>query len=452
MTRVLFALVLCCWAFTPLSAQKIHNAQARRLFAEGTQALRLHQGALAQTKLQAALKLEPNHPQIHWELGWAYWQKQDWNKVIQEWKKTQKLNPKQADLNKYLRLATEYAQLEQAEGSWEIVVEDSPSGKGEITLIALGDLMMGSDLKGPEKLPPFAGEQLFSPLEGLLQGDLVFANLEGPLTKAQKTDKCKANQKCFAFRTPPRYARHLKKAGINIVNLANNHILDFGLPGLKETIGTLKDYGIASFGTLAQPSLQIQIKGMKLGFIGVAAVSCCIHLDEIETMAHKVRALKQENHLVIVSMHAGAEGLNAAHVPLEKEFYFGESRGDTRAFSHAMIDAGADLVLGHGPHSLRGMEFYQGKLVVYSLGNFMGYLGFSTSGHLSYGMILKLKLTQAGKITALQVIPLKMRSAATPQPDPKGRAIRILNRLSREDFGPQGVQLSPQGIWRQKKK
>src|SRR4029079_4437742 len=87
--------------------------------------------------------------------------------------------------------------------------------------------------------------------------------------------------------------------------------------------------------------------------------------------------------LVVVTMHAGAEGSDHQHVRPGNECFLGENRGNSVAFAHSVVRAGADLVVGTGPHVLRGMEWYRGRLIAYSLGNFAGYDVFSLGGPLS---------------------------------------------------------------------
>ncbi len=95
-------------------------------------------------------------------------------------------------------------------------------------------------------------------------------------------------------------------------------------------------------------------------------------------------------------MQGGAEGSDETHVKPGHEIFLGEDRGDLIEFSHAVIDAGADVVFGHGPHIMRGMEFYKGRLIAYSLGNFCGYRVLSTAGFLGVGGVLKVTLTKDG--------------------------------------------------------
>ena len=219
------------------------------------------------------------------------------------------------------------------------------------------------------------------------------------------------------------------------------------MSGLRETQKTLQAAGIAHFGPLGQPSVTMLVKGKRIAWIGAAVVSCCLHVDQIKQVAERVKELKTNHDLVFVSMHAGAEGSDMGHVPPGPEMYRGESRGDVRAFTHAMIDAGADLVIGHGPHALRGMELYQGKVIAYSLGNFLGYSGFSILGNLRYSMILQLDMNLTGQVQRLKVIPLVMKPFALPTPDPQARTWTMLNQLGKADFPPSAILLDHKGEW-----
>src|SRR5262249_56789489 len=110
------------------------------------------------------------------------------------------------------------------------------------------------------------------------------------------------------------------------------------------------------------------------------------------------------------------------HVPTGPETFLGEQRGDPRAFAHAMIDAGAALVLASGPHTLRGMEWYHGHLIAYSLGNLAGNNTLSTSGTLSVSALLSVTLTSTGGLASAQLIPLRLTRGRAPQDYPTSAA------------------------------
>src|SRR6185436_19838247 len=148
-----------------------------------------------------------------------------------------------------------------------------------------------------------------------------------------------------------------------------------------------------------------------------------------------VKDAASKHDLVIVSFHGGAEGPKADHVMPGRELYLGENRGDLRAFTHAVVDAGADLVIGHGPHVLRGLELYQGRLIAYSLGNFATYGRFSLSGTQAIGAILHVDLAADGSFVSGKILPTQQVDKGLPRKDPASRAIAMMSRLSQADFG-----------------
>ncbi len=125
-------------------------------------------------------------------------------------------------------------------------------------------------------------------------------------------------------------------------------------------------------------------------------------------------------------MHAGAEGTDHTHVRPGTETYLGENRGNVVAFSHAVVDAGADLVIGHGPHVLRGMEWYRGRLIAYSLGNFAGYKVFALGGPLSLSGILRVTLRGDGGFDSGTLVPTRLVGAGVPALDPAESAHGIV--------------------------
>ena len=145
-------------------------------------------------------------------------------------------------------------------------------------------------------------------------------------------------------------------------------------------------------------------------------------------------------------MHGGAEGADAQHVPEGAETYLGEQRGDMRAFARTVVDAGADLVIGHGPHVLRGLELYRGRLVAYSLGNFVGYEAFSLDGPLSVSAVLQVRVAADGRFLDGRLLPVQLDG--TGRPVPGGSAVATVDALSAEDFGARAVRVSPDGALR----
>ncbi len=132
-------------------------------------------------------------------------------------------------------------------------------------------------------------------------------------------------------------------------------------------------------------------------------------------------------------------------MPHGRETFLGEDRGDLRGFARAVVDAGADLVLGHGPHVLRGMEIYKDRLIAYSLGNFATYGRFNLSGFLGVGVVLDVTLTPDGRFVTGKLLPTKQQGAGIPSRDEAGEAIDLIRTLSQDDFPQTGVQVAGDG-------
>jgi len=305
-------------------------------------------------------------------------------------------------------------------------------------LAAVGDILLGSDWPSP-KLPKTNILLAAAPL--LQRADIAFGNLEGPLCDGGTVSPGKANAAhSFAFRTPTKYGKWLKDAGFDVLSVANNHAGDFQGDGRKQTLKTLTALGIAAAGA---SGAAVSVKGV--GFLGFAFNAINPNLNDIPTAQKLVRAARAQHALVVVSVHAGAEGTGAQHVPHGPESFYGAARGDSRRFAHAVIDAGACLVIGHGPHVLRGLELYKGHLIAYSLGNFATYGQMSLRAECGITGVLEIDLDTTGKCTGGALHPLVQRSPGIPQPDPKNQAIKLVRALSTADFGKSAVRLSPDG-------
>src|SRR5262249_10539968 len=151
--------------------------------------------------------------------------------------------------------------------------------------------------------------------------------------------------------------------------------------------------------------------------------------------------------IVVVYMHAGAEGPTADHVTGQEELYLGEDRGNAEAFAHMAIDAGAGLVIASGPHVLRGMQFYKGHLIAYSLGNFAGYSNFATGGGRPMSVIFRATLSSAGQFESARVYPVQLSTQGRPTPG--GGAIAFIAGLSSTDFGSTAARILPSGTIQQ---
>ena len=315
-------------------------------------------------------------------------------------------------------------------------------GARPVSVAVVGDTVMGSL---PYGLPPDGGASLFADVHSLLTGDVVLGNLEGTLSSGGGS-KCGAgSSNCFAFQTPPSYARWLRQAGFTVMSLANNHAFDFGPSGQRQTVAALRRVGIRNTGRPGTRAVQ-RVKGQRVAILGFAPYTWADSLLDIPRAKRRVRQAARSAEIVIVMMHAGAEGSDKTHVPSGSESSFGEDRGNSRAFTHAVIDAGADLVVGSGPHVLRGMEIYKGRLIAYSLGNFMGYRVFSLGGPLSTSAVLQATLNPDGTFRSGRIRPTRLVGAGSAARG--GSAIPTIRSLSRADFGSRSPRIANNGAIR----
>ncbi len=313
--------------------------------------------------------------------------------------------------------------------------------EGVVAIVATGDIVMGST----PNLPSDGGRSFFSDVETDLAGDVVLGNLEGTLSTGGGSKCGKGSTNCFAFQTPPSYARWLQGAGFTVMNLANNHAYDFGAAGLRQTTDALAGVGLEWTGRPGQITVQ-KVGGIRIAVVGFAPYPWAQSLTDIAAAKKLVRKAARSADVVVVTMHAGAEGSDRQHVKRGTELFLGENRGDSMRFAHAVVDAGADLVVGSGPHVLRGMEWYKGRLIAYSLGNFAGYKVFSLGGPLSTSGILRVTLRGDGKFEAGRLVPTHLVGAGLPAIDPAEAAHGVVRTLSREDFGARAVKISRDGI------
>jgi poly-gamma-glutamate capsule biosynthesis protein CapA/YwtB (metallophosphatase superfamily) len=320
----------------------------------------------------------------------------------------------------------------------------APTPGAALRLRAVGDVMLGTEV--PEgHLAPDDGAHLLDHVRPLLEdADLTFVNLEGPLCDAGETKKCKTKRNCYAFRSPTRYGRYLVEAGVDLASTANNHSGDFGEECRRATEATLDGLGIKWSGPPGSVAT-VEARGKRVALVAFHTSAACNDVNNHPAAERLVKAAKANHDLVVVSFHGGAEGAKASRVKEGKEQFHGENRGDLRAFTHRVIDAGADLVLGHGPHVVRAIEVYRGRLIAYSLGNFATYGRFDLSGRLGWGMVLEVELADDGTFVEGKIFPTWQEGRGVPHPDEKGRAIAEVRRLSGEDFPHTGALIAEDG-------
>jgi poly-gamma-glutamate capsule biosynthesis protein CapA/YwtB (metallophosphatase superfamily) len=310
-----------------------------------------------------------------------------------------------------------------------------------LTVAWVGDMTLGSRYGRPTA----AGDSLFGAVRATLRRpDLTLGNLEGTLGSRGAAKCGVAVPNCFAFQAAPETAGALRRAGFDGVNLANNHANDYGSAGLQDTVAALARSGVAPTG-MPDYVRVFDRAGITLAVVGFASYRWSSPITDLRAAAALVRDAGRRADLVLVLFHGGAEGSDRTATPQGVEYAFGENRGDLRAFARTVIDAGADLVLGSGPHVLRGLERYRGRLVAYSLGNFVGVRNFATQGVLGLSGILDVRLGRDGSFRGGRLHSLNLVDGGTPVPDRSNAAARLVSTLSGQDFGSAAVSVRADG-------
>ena len=314
-----------------------------------------------------------------------------------------------------------------------------------ITIAAVGDMMLGTDY--PENhLPDDDGVSFLANVTPVLSSaDITFGNLEGVLVDGgEPGKKCSNPNACYLFRSPSRYAMHYKNAGFDVMSLANNHARDFGEEGRLASMQTLAAIGLLHSG-LEGDFATMTVNSLDVAILAYAVTRNSNLLLDYELARETVTKFAEANDIVIVSFHGGAEGRDVTHLPFAEEEYFGEPRGDVVKFSRMMVDAGADLVIGHGPHVVRAMENYKDRLIAYSLGNFATYYGISVEGIKGIAPILLVTLDGNGSFVEGKIHSTIQLRPDGPSIDPENRALNLLRGLSQEDFGTPGIYFGEDG-------
>jgi hypothetical protein len=303
-----------------------------------------------------------------------------------------------------------------------------------ITLIAVGDMMLGTNFPDSSLLPP-GRQNILDPVSTILRdADLTFGNLEGTvLNSGGDVKKCSDPSKCYAFRQPEFVIDHLKNAGFDLLSLANNHMGDFGEPGRANTQKVLRAKGLKFAGLETCPWDTIHVNGLTVGLTAFAPNSSCLKLNDYDQARRIVRQLNEMCDIVVVSFHGGAEGSSKTHITRSKEIFLGEDRGNVHEFARVVIDAGADVVLGHGPHVTRAIDSYKGKFITYSMGNFATYKRFNLSGVSGIAPIYKLYLTRSGDFVRGELISIHQPGEGGPVQDSSERVLQSVKQLCAQD-------------------
>ena len=316
-------------------------------------------------------------------------------------------------------------------------IEAQQSAKNIIVAFT-GDIMMGTTYPSVQ-LPSQEGRQLFVDAASILnRADIAAGNLEGTLCDGGETHK-KISKVCYAFRTPTSFASRLSEAGFDFLSMANNHAHDFGEVGIRSTMQCLDKLGIKYSGIKNYPDHAIlQKDSVTYGFCAFGHNDYTLRHQDLESVRRIITHLVNVCDIVIVSFHGGAEGASKARLPYGKEVFCGEDRGSLRSFAHFCIDAGADVVFGHGPHVARAMEVYKEHLIAYSLGNFCTPYGISLSGISGYAPLLELQIDNEGRFQSGKIHSFIQHRGIGPRLDVNHSAAREIRRLTQLDF-PKGV-------------
>ncbi len=275
-----------------------------------------------------------------------------------------------------------------------------------ITVAAVGDLMMSSwiiDVVAENGVDfPFDSTRHF-----IAPMDVAIANLEAPLTANGE----RFEDKKYTFKVPPNFINGIANAGFDVVTMANNHIVDFGCEGILDSFAALEGAGLYHCGAgrnrdeACAPTI-VDVHGVRVAFIGFSmtypddfwatAVRCGTCYPTEELLFEVIRQAEEQADLTVVSFHWGAEKYTTP-------------RDYQKKFGRLAIDFGADLVLGHHPHVLQGLELYQGKLIAYSLGNYV-FASYSNTARSS--MVVQAQIDQTGLLFA-KIIPLNVHNHST---------------------------------------
>jgi poly-gamma-glutamate capsule biosynthesis protein CapA/YwtB (metallophosphatase superfamily) len=319
--------------------------------------------------------------------------------------------------------------------------------KDTVTVIGVGDIMMGSNY--PESvLPPQDGAFLMKEVEHILKNaDVTFGNLEGTLLDSGGTPKtCRDPKVCYAFRSPQRYVQNLINAGFDVMSLANNHAGDFGDAGRKSTIKTLEEAGLYHTGQLPKRYTVFEKNGVKYGVAAFAPNSNCVSINNLQEARAIVKELDSLCDIIIISFHGGAEGGQYQNVPRKHELFHGEDRGDVYEFAHQLIDAGADIIFGHGPHVTRAVEVYKNRFVAYSLGNFCTYGGINVAGINGWAPIVKVFADSKGAFLKAEITPTYQIARDRVKIDVDNRVIKKIQDLTKKDFPEVPIRIDDKGL------
>jgi poly-gamma-glutamate synthesis protein (capsule biosynthesis protein) len=313
-----------------------------------------------------------------------------------------------------------------------------------VTLGAVGDIQLGVNLRHPEELP---GGDPFALVRGALAADLTVGNLEGPVPAPAAREIAWARGP--HLRQPPTVGALLREAGFDLVSLANNHLLDYGVPSVVATLEVLREAGVEPVGAWPDPADRFHpvirtVHGVSIGFLAYSMwlnvvggrETVGLGLLRTDDAVAEIAALRPYVDFVVV----------LAHWERENDHF---TYGETRELARAMVDAGADVVLGHHAHVLKGLEWYRGALIAYSLGNFV--FG-PVRGAQAESAVLRLELVRQAngrrRIAEARLTPVLLDGPRSIPRAADGRRRARLLRLLRTWSHPLGARIDDDGFVR----
>jgi poly-gamma-glutamate capsule biosynthesis protein CapA/YwtB (metallophosphatase superfamily) len=315
-----------------------------------------------------------------------------------------------------------------------------------ISIAATGDIMLGTDFPD-NRLAADDGAGYLSAATAVLQAaDIAFGNVEGVLMDGgEPAKKCTNPKACYLFRSPPRYAQHFATAGFDVMSLANNHARDFGEEGRDASMAALDAADILHSGREGNIASWRQ-NDLRFALIAFSPTKGSWPLLSITVARDAVATLAKDHDIVLVSFHGGSEGSEGSErLGFGMEYAYGEPRGNVVEFAHAVVDAGADIVMGHGPHVPRAMELYNERLIAYSLGNFATYYGISVSGAKGYAPILLAEIDGTGRFRSGRLESFIQLRPNGPAPDSRRRARNMIAELTALDFPAGNLEIAADG-------
>lgn len=321
-----------------------------------------------------------------------------------------------------------------------------------ISILMAGDTMLGENLNKIDK-------KIFGNVLNELKvaHDIKLFNLEGTIGDIKQNDifpKCSYGKYCYTFMTPPSMLSLFKDMQTNshiVFNMANNHSMDYGIKVQEKTYDLIIKENFGAIGTRKNPIIKYNIRNHKIALLGASPHSNTFSIFD-QTLLSKISFLKKQGYIIIVSLHMGAEGNDKYKVIDEDEIFLGQNRGNIYKLSRSLIDNGADLIVGHGPHVLRGIEMYKNKIVAYSLGNFLTYGKFALHDKLAYGGLLSITLNSDGNFVKGKFIGVEQLKNTNPHEWNMGIALtkskkstEWLQKISYDNFNKNSIKFDKEG-------